>query len=184
MAVAAIVVAAAGPGLAAQQPQAPRVASDVLTRLPQTASIAQTSAVVELTIRWDAASTPMSAGGARPALAGTDPAVNLLSVTGRRTVDEGPTRERDPQLSADQLVVVVEAAGAQVLGWQLVKDPRVVRAEAGPGGALTGQVVARTATGFLVDVPADAAVLRVYECQWDGQQFLLWPVAVVDAVAR
>jgi hypothetical protein len=154
-------------------PAAQRDAAD-LSRIPT----ASASATQELTVRWT--SSPGANGsvitpGARPASTG----FQLLE---RRPVPGALPRQRNPQLSSDQLVVIgVDAAGREI-DWQTVKDPRIIRAEsAGADGQLSGQVLYRTDAEFLLTVPAGSVftTVRLYETVWTGGQFLLRYVGAI-----
>jgi hypothetical protein len=84
-------------------------------------------------------------------------------------------RQRMPELSSDQiLVVAMDEQGGQS-GWTLIQDPRIIRAESpGPDGELSGQVLHLPSAEFLVSVPADrAAALRFYRPFWTGKEFSL-----------
>ena len=93
--------------------------------------------------------------------------------------------ERDPQISDDSLVVVaVDAAGA-TLDWQIIADPRVIRAESPDAdGLLSGQrLVARTAEVRAVLNGGDrTARILVYTPQWDGSEWQLQPAAMASVV--
>jgi hypothetical protein len=84
-------------------------------------------------------------------------------------------RQRMPELSSDQiLVVAMDEQGAQS-GWTLIPDPRIIRAESpGPDGELSGQVLYLSSAEFLVSVPGgSAAALRFYQPFWTGKEFSL-----------
>jgi hypothetical protein len=151
-----------------------------LATMPQLAAVAVAPPATEITVRWNLLSSP----AADPAAPG---AVNEFAVTARRQVDELPVRERDPQLSEDRLVVVAIDAGGREVGWQMVPDPSLLRAETpGPSGQLTGQVLRRTETSFLMTVPETVppvVELRVLKPRWTGSAFVLDPLGSV-AVGR
>ena len=154
-----------------------------LATLPQLAALPAGSAS-ELTIGWNVLSSPTA--DPVPAAAAGVPQ-NDFRMTARRSVAEMPVRQRDPQLSEDDLVIVaVNAQGADV-GWQLVKDPSVVRAEAPTAsGELRGQVLRRPQTSFVVTVPQASpaiAVLRVYKPRWTGSGFALDALGTVTIPA-
>ena len=88
-------------------------------------------------------------------------------------------RERQPQLSEDQLVIVQRGADGRALDWIHVPDPRLVRAEVpGADGRLTGAIVYRADAELLVTLThlPDAVTLSVYHPRWNGTEFLLDPV--------
>lgn len=99
-----------------------------------------------------------------------------FTVLDKRAVTGGPARQRNPELSSDQLVVrAYDRAGALVFT-QLVRDPRVLRSEGpGAGGELTGQVLQHPTPEFLVSLPQSPAAseLRFYHPRWTGAAFVL-----------
>ena len=94
----------------------------------------------------------------------------------------GPlVRERDPQWSEHELVVVALDAEGRETSWQKVRDPRVLRSEQpGPTGELQGEIFYRAETELVVVVPdAATASLHVYETRWNGSQFVLRPLGQI-----
>jgi hypothetical protein len=84
-------------------------------------------------------------------------------------------RQRAPELSSDQiLVIVTDKQGAQK-GWTLIRDPRILRAEGpGPGGELRGQILYRSSADFLVPISGGpASNLKFYQPLWTGKDFSL-----------
>lgn len=149
------------------QPDATRRAAD-LTAIP----IAAAASTQELTIRWTpypgAAAAVVSPTAAAPA--------GALLLVDRRAVPGDLPRQRNPQLSSDQLVAITIDSTGRELDWQLVKDPRVIRAESpGADGQLSGQVLHRTDVEFLLTMPAGTTgtAVRIYEPAWTGAEFLL-----------
>ena len=150
-----------------------RSASQVFSSVPQLAETASTPSSTEFTIRWSVNADAV--GGVAPTPS-SSPEPSKFELVASRLVDAVPPLERDPQLSSDVLVIIALDADGAELGWQQVKDPRVVRAEEpGPGGTLTGQVLFRPLTEFVVSVPigVSVATLRVYQTRWTGQSFAL-----------
>ncbi|TAK12162.1 MAG: hypothetical protein EPO35_11635 [Acidobacteria bacterium] len=145
----------------------PSITFGALSR--ETAQVQSSDQLRELLIRWTATTTP-----ARGGLQGV-PAERLL------VLQEQPgigvlRRERSPQITEDQLVVVQRSADGAALDWRLVKNPRIVRAEVpGPDGKLTGRIVERESAEMLItlpDLPA-ATRLSVYQPHWNGTEYLL-----------
>jgi hypothetical protein len=94
--------------------------------------------------------------------------------------------ERDPELTPDSLVVVAVDVAGSTLDWQIVHDPRVIRAESpGADGLLSG----RTFTSETAEVRAvlnggdQTTELRVFKPRWNGSDWLLEPIATAR-VAR
>jgi hypothetical protein len=92
-------------------------------------------------------------------------------------------RERDPQLSAEHLVVISSDAAGRELDWRIVPDPRLIRAEVpDEQGRLSGRLLQRSQADLLVDVPdlPQIARLRVYAAEWDGSAFVLHLLLTAD----
>ena len=145
--------------------------------LPTFAGAAKGNDQSEVTIRLTV--TP---GQGNPASAGAliapgpAPETNQFEVVRRRGVNEAPVRERNPQLSDDELVIVAVGERGDELAWQRVKDPRIIRSEApGPDGVLRGQIFLRRDAELIVRLPdaVSAARVLVYSVQWNGTQFVL-----------
>jgi len=86
-------------------------------------------------------------------------------------------RQRDPQVAEGYLVVAaVDAAGREV-DRQVIRDPRLVRAEVpGEDGRLEHHgVIVRDEVEFSVQVPddRDVAEIRLYQPRWTGTRFAL-----------
>jgi hypothetical protein len=164
---AAAALVAAVATVAGAQPSPQRPASD-LTTIP----IASSTATQELTVRW----TPYPGPADRLVLPSVVPPADQFLVLDRRAVPGTLPRERNPQPSSDQLVAITIDSTGREVDWQLIRDPRVVRAETpAADGRLSGQVLHRTVTEFLLTLPAEGAFtqIRVYEPSWTGAQFVL-----------
>jgi hypothetical protein len=147
----------------AQEPLSFRKLSDSTPR-----AVSPTNRVRELRITWSPppAPTPGSQAKAAPRMV----VVSETSVTGV------VRRERQPQLSEDQLVIVQRASDGRALDWVTAPDPRLIRAEVpGADGRLTGRIVHVADTELLVAVTQLAATvsLSVYQPRWTGTEFLL-----------
>jgi hypothetical protein len=84
------------------------------------------------------------------------------------------------------VVVAVDAAGTE-LGWLLVKDPRIIRAEEPTAtGVLTGQILYRPSTEFPVSLPGGlpVAAIRIYQATWTGDGFVLESLGSVSVPAQ
>lgn len=156
-------------GVASAQEERP--AANLAAALPSAASVAGDGDLTELRVRWQVAAGAPD-GLVRPA---EIVPVHAFDVSMRGVVRGPLVRERDPQWSEEELVVVsIDAAGRET-SWQKVRDPRVLRSEQpGPTGELQGEIYHRVETELVVVVPDPAtASLRVYETRWDGAQFML-----------
>jgi len=148
-----------------------RIATTLLVLVAGMASQAAAQTVQEVRVQWRAyIGTPPE----------TEPGRGLTSdvftVLERRSISGTLPRQRDPQLSSDQLVVRAVNARGETLDTQLIPDPRVLRAEAtGPTGELSGQVMHRANPEFLLTLPDDPAIseVRLYLPRWTGTAFEL-----------
>ena len=148
-------------GLSGQDAPAARTAASVRS-LPTFGASAASGRQTEWTVRWIVALAPTGALLAPRSL----PEVNRFEIRARAAVVDVGVRERDPQIGADELVIVAVDAQGREVGWQHLKDPRIVRSEQpGRGGLLTGQVLHRAETELVVRVPdgLGAVTLRIYE---------------------
>jgi hypothetical protein len=148
-----------------------RIATTLLVLVVGVASGANAQTVQELRVQWQAyVGTPPETAPGR-GIAST-----VFTVLERRSISGTLARQRDPQLSSDQLVVRALNVRGEIIDTQLIPDPRVLRAEAtGPTGELSGQVLHRATPEFLLTLPDNAAIseLRVYHPRWTGTAFVL-----------
>jgi hypothetical protein len=156
-------------GMPAQPPgkAAPLPFRTISEDTPQAAAI--NNRVRELRIRWTAAPAPASTGEQTAA-------VSSLVVISEQSIAGSIRRQRQPQLSADDLVIVQRRADGRAVDWTMIPNPRLVRAEVpGADGRLTGRTVLRDDVELMVMVtPATAAVtVSVYQPRWTGTEHLL-----------
>lgn len=131
-------------------------------------AVSPTNRVRELRIKWSPPPAPTSGSQAKAA-----PRMVVVSDT---SVAGVVRRERQPQLSEDQLVIVQRASDGRALDWLMTPDPRTIRAEVpGADGRLTGKIVHVADTELLVAITqlAATASLSVYQPRWTGMEFLL-----------
>lgn len=134
-----------------------------------------TQTVQQLRVQWI---TPV-AGVAPP----PGQRANPLRLLDRRSVAGSLPRQRNPQMSADQLVVQAVDARGVVVDSHLIPDPRLVRAEfPGPAGELSGEVLHRVDPDFLITLPnsPNLVELRLFQPRWTGTEFVLEPIGSID----
>jgi hypothetical protein len=127
--------------------------------------------VQEVRIRWDA-----YAGAPDPLVVpGTYPATNLFTLLERRQIAGELRQRRDRDPSGDQIVVSALDVHGQEIDRYLIRDPRLLRAEApGPTGELSGVLLHRANTEIWLVIAADPAIaeLRFLQPRWTGTQFV------------
>ncbi|MDE2180604.1 MAG: hypothetical protein KGJ40_07135 [candidate division NC10 bacterium] len=133
---------------------------------------ATAQAVREVRVRWDA-----YIGAPAPQVApGTEQPSNLFTLLERRRVPGLLPRQRNLELSSEQIVVVTVDAQGLEIGRQLIPDSRVLRSEGpGPTGELSGVVLHYAKIELLITLPDDPAIaeLRLYHPRWTGTAFVL-----------
>ena len=142
--------------------------------------------VLSLQVRWNAYQS------ARPMI---QPELDKVPTGGGFTITSAKeqagtvTLPKSSELSADQVVVVAIDKQQRMCGWNVVADPRTVRAEHGDDdGNIKGNLFHRTKAYILVDLQGSPAVtqLRFYHPRWTGTEFVLDPLgaAQVNAVEK
>ncbi len=170
-------------GQAGASQQAPRGFEAVAASLPNVRSVEGTADGNEITIRWQAYA---ATSGALIAPAAAAP-VNTFDVISERAAPRSPVRERHPELSDDQIVLLLADAGGRLVGWQAMSDPRIIRAESpSADGQWTGVVLHRAQADFTVNVPPSLGVVEVRICQprWTGSEWLLEDLGSARVPAR
>jgi hypothetical protein len=145
--------------------------------------------------RWRQLRIAWNRPGPAAVTAAERPFARALSVVGERGVSVAPARRRSFELSAGQILVVGIDGSRQLRWWNILRDPRRVRAEvvdeaghwvrpAASEGLVSGEGLRALAT-LSVETPEDAALseLRVYEPQSTGVALELKAVATVDLEA-
>lgn len=133
----------------------------------------ETETPLEILVRWDAnASAPPMIAPALKGFTGT----GSFSLIDLKAIAGSAPRQRMPELSPDQILVVVMDEQGSQRDWNLIPDPRIIRAESpGPTGEWTGQTLHREEAEFLVTLPRGllAAELRFYSPLWTESRYSL-----------
>jgi hypothetical protein len=144
----------------------------LILTIGQSVTGANAQMVQEVRITWDA-----SAESRAPGVDGERrQAPNRFTLLGRQTGPGLLARQRNPELSSDQIVVVAVDSVGNEIDRQLVADPRVVRTELpAPSGRLKHEVHHRTRTELMITLPDDPAIaeIRLYHPRWTGNTFAL-----------
>lgn len=110
------------------------------------------------------------------------PLTNSFTVVHQRVVSGRLPRQRNPELSTDQIVVIARDADGRDLDSHLIPDPRILRAEQpDSSGKLTGQILYRANADFFITLPADPKIKQIdfYHPQWSGTEFSLESLGTV-----
>src|SRR3954451_844761 len=133
---------------------------------------------VELNLR---AISPHAAEAELPAksphhLAAAPATANAVNVLSQKRAPAAAFRHRNPELSAQDLVVVaVNAAGAET-SRTIIRDPRIVRAEtAEPSGRVMPRefLYRNDVTFSVILADPNAIAVRLYKPRWTGKIFVL-----------
>jgi len=99
----------------------------------------------------------------------------LTSLASARKTGSLP-RNRSFELSTNQILVVAVNEKTELRWWNLLLDPRLVRAETPVAtGEIRGEEYYLANVDFMIDYPDDPGIreLRVYQPRWTGQDFKL-----------
>ena len=123
--------------------------SAVFLELSLLAPVLMAQTVQEVRVRWDGYIAPPSQIGPS-----TAQPVDIFTLMARRSLHGLLPRQRNPEVSADQIAILaVNAEGTEIDG-QLISDPRILRAEQpGPNGQLRGEVLQHVNTELLDNYP-------------------------------
>ena len=156
---------------ASAQTMAARSFPTLAANVPQASDARETR---ELRIRWTGGRTDTQ--GVRAAGAGS------FRLVGQARISGAPRRERQPELSANDLVVVVQDSSGRDIDWRIVPNPRLVRAEApGPDGLLSGRLFERDDVELLVHIPdvLGADRIQLFSPVWTGKDYRLDPLGQI-----
>lgn len=127
--------------------------------------------VQEVRVGWDAyiaAAPQVGPGTARPA--------DIFTLLARRSLPGLLPRQRNPEVSSNQIAILAVNGEGKEIDGQLVPDPRILRVEQpGPNGELRGEVLHHVNTELLMSIPDDPDIveLRLYKPRWTGTTFIL-----------
>jgi len=127
----------------------------------------------ELRIRWTTAQT---------AAPGTRAAASSFKLVAQARMSGALRRERQPELSVNDLVVVVQDSSGRDIDWRSVPNPRLVRAETpGRDGLLSGRVLERDDVELFVYIPdlPGADRLQIFSPVWTGKEYNLDPLGQI-----
>jgi hypothetical protein len=134
--------------LAAGQAQAPARTFEALrSAVPQ----ASAEEALQIRVRWLAD---------RPAVNPAQ-AVNRFQVLAIERVSPAPQRDRRPEVTSQNIVVVTHDTAGVERDWRIVQDPRVVRSESASADVLRGETLYYMDTELLLVVPALPDIARV-----------------------
>jgi hypothetical protein len=141
--------------------------SNLKTTVAQASSSNETR---ELRVQW----TAPRADAAR-----TRATVGTFRLLGQARFAGAPRRERQPEPSANDLVIVVQDSTGRDLDWRIIPNPRLIRAETpDQNGVLSGRVIEREEVELLVYIPdvAGADRIQIFSPVWNGKDFTLEPL--------
>ena len=107
---------------------------------------------------------------------------NSFKLLGQVRFSGAPRRERQPEPSANDLVIVVQDSSGNDLDWRIIPNPRLIRSETPDrSGLLSGQLIERDEVELLVYVPdiAGAERIQIFSPVWNGREFALDPLGQV-----
>lgn len=130
----------------------------------------------QLTVRWQTMTTGKTEAAA-------EQTSGNFAVTNSRVSVGSLPRRRAVELAESEIFVAALNETGALVWWQVVSDPRLVRAEAvSSSGEVSGQTLYRPTVDFLIGYPDDTSIkeLRLYHPSWTGNQFRLTPLTVID----
>ena len=102
-----------------------------------------------------------------------------FTLLGQTRFSGAPRRERQPEPSANDLVVVVQDADGRDLDWRIVPNPRLLRLETpDQDGRLSGRTIERDEVEMLLYIPdlPGADRIQIFSPVWNGTDYTLDPL--------
>ncbi len=106
----------------------------------------------------------------------TPPPIQGVTATLVGRVPGPPPRQRNPELSSMQLVLIAYDTQKHEVTRVVIADPRLIRAETvGSSGQLETKIIYRKNVDFTVVLPDDPNIkrLKIYHPHWTGTNFIL-----------
>ena len=150
--------------------QTPPAARPFATLKATVAQVSNGNETRELRIRWTAPRTETAGPRAR---------AGSFTLLGQVRFPGAPRRERQPEPSANDLVIVVQDSAGREIDWRIVPNPRLIRAETpGPDGLLSGRMIERDDVEMLIYIPdvAGADRIQIFSPVWNGKDYTLDPL--------
>ena len=143
----------------------------LVTEFSLLASELMAQTVQDVRVAWNAytaAAPQVAPGTARPG--------DIFTLLARRSLPGLLPRQRNPEVSSNQIAILAINAEGREIDGQLIPDPRILRVEQpGPNGELRGEVLHHVNTELLITIPDDPDIveLRLYKPRWTGTTFIL-----------
>ena len=99
-----------------------------------------------------------------------------VTATLERHIPKSPRRQRSPELSSTQLVIIAYDMQEHEVTRVFIPDPRLIRAETvSPSGELETQNLYRKNVDFTIVIPDDPNIkeLKMFHPHWTGKDFIL-----------
>ncbi|HSB72005.1 MAG TPA: hypothetical protein VLT62_21965 [Candidatus Methylomirabilis sp.] len=126
----------------------------------------------EVRIRWD-----VHPGSPTPHVAPESAVPSTrFTLLERHRVSGTLPRQRSPELSSEQIVVVAMDGQGNERYRGMIRDPRILRVEhPGPAREMKGRALHRARTELRITLPDDPAISEVwlYHPRWTGSAFIL-----------
>jgi hypothetical protein len=141
-------------------------------------TIKKTSTIVHLNLTADKEISSKSPGGmiSKSLIEQYSPSYHF-SVIKHRHITARPPKQRNPELSSDQLLVVAFDAKEKEIARIIIPDPRLIRAETFSlsGEIITSREYYRESTNFTLILPDNPSIsnLKFYHPYWTGTEFIL-----------
>ena len=124
--------------------------------------------------RNNLSATPPAGNLSAPAPVDNSNSVTILS---QKRTQSSPPRQRNPEISAQHLIIVGLNAQGQETSRTIMLDPRILRAEAAEssGKRIPTEIMYREDVSFSITIPDDsnAVTLQIYKPRWTGKEFAL-----------
>jgi hypothetical protein len=152
------------------------MASAVMADVPAFSALApDVGLATQVIVRWTVSGPAAAPAPAISSASTREVTSSRFDVIQRQTMNFSPVRERDLNSLDDLVVIGVDAQGRE-MGWQRLKDPRLVRSDQpDAAGELHGQRFYRAEADLTVWIPEGPtpAALRIYTPDWDGHEYVL-----------
>ncbi|GJQ59105.1 MAG: hypothetical protein D8M57_04790 [Candidatus Scalindua sp. AMX11] len=149
----------------------------ILILFIQTASTARTGTTKEIHIKLSTVTDEKTLSPEEQAVEEQPSPMYRVLITEQRRTPESPPKQRNPELTSEQLVVIAFDARENEINRVYIADPFIIRAETADetGDLISSRLLYRKSVDFSILLPdnPNISLLKFYKPHWTGTEFVI-----------